>query len=91
VGGAGWSWVEYYGRLQDGPVAPVEPEYPTQDCSGILPNGTPCAHPEDAQHADACLPALWADPRPRPQRSRSDPAAWAGGGQGGGTLAAGEE
>jgi transposase len=38
-------------------------------------------HPQVAQHADAYLPALWADPRSRPQR----------GGQGGGTLAAGDE
>jgi putative transposase len=41
----GWSrprrWVEYYRRLQEGPVAPP-PEYTTQDCSGVLPDGSPC-------------------------------------------------
>ena len=35
-------WVEYYGRLQEVPVVAVPPAYTTQDCSGILPDGTPC-------------------------------------------------
>ena len=35
-------WVEYYGRLQEAPVVAVPPQYTTQDCSGVLPDGTPC-------------------------------------------------
>ncbi len=35
-------WVEYYGRLQEVPVVAVPPQYTTQDCSGVLPDGTPC-------------------------------------------------
>src|SRR4029453_18339411 len=42
----GWSrllrWVEYYGRLQGVPVVAVPPQYTTQDCSGVLPDGSPC-------------------------------------------------
>jgi len=49
------------------------------------------AHPAVAQHADPCLPALGPHAGPRSQCSRSDPAAWDGGGQGGRTLAAGDE
>jgi putative transposase len=46
ISDVGWSrlrwWVEYYGRLQDVPVVAVPPAYTTQNCSGILPNGSPC-------------------------------------------------
>ncbi len=35
-------WVEYYGRLHGVPVVAVPPAYTTQDCSGVLPDGTPC-------------------------------------------------
>jgi len=35
-------WVEYYGRLQGIPVVAVPPAYTSQDCSGILPDGSPC-------------------------------------------------
>jgi putative transposase len=35
-------WVEHYGRLHGVPVVAVPPEYTSQDCSGILPNGKPC-------------------------------------------------
>jgi putative transposase len=46
ISDVGWSrlrrWVEYYGRLQEIPVIAVPPEYTSQDCSGVLPDGTPC-------------------------------------------------
>jgi putative transposase len=46
ISDVGWSrlrrWVEYYGRLHNVPVVAVPPEYTSQDCSGILPNGSPC-------------------------------------------------
>jgi putative transposase len=46
ISDAGWSrlrwWVEYYGRLHGIPVVAVPPAYTSQDCSGILPDGTPC-------------------------------------------------
>ena len=46
ISDVGWSrlrrWVEYYGRLQGIPVVAVPPEYTSQDCSGVLPDGTPC-------------------------------------------------
>ena len=46
ISDVGWSrlrrWVEYYGRLQEVPVVAVPPEYTTQDCSGVLPDGSPC-------------------------------------------------
>jgi putative transposase len=46
ISDVGWSrlrwWVEYYGRLHEIPVVAVPPEYTSQDCSGILPDGTPC-------------------------------------------------
>ena len=46
ISDVGWSrlrrWVEYYGRLQEVPVVAVPPEYTTQDCSGVLPDGTLC-------------------------------------------------
>ena len=35
-------WVEYYGKLHEIPVVAVPPEYTSQDCSGILPDGTLC-------------------------------------------------
>jgi putative transposase len=42
----GWSrlrwWMEYYGRLHAVPVVAVPPASTSQDCSGILPDGTPC-------------------------------------------------
>ena len=46
ISDVGWSrlrwWVEYYGRLQGVPVVAVPPEYASQDCSGILSDGSPC-------------------------------------------------
>lgn len=36
------SWVRYYGALHSIPVIAVPPHFTTQDCSGILPDGTPC-------------------------------------------------
>jgi putative transposase len=36
------SWVCYYGRLHGIPVRAVPPHFTTQDCSGVLPDGTPC-------------------------------------------------
>ena len=46
ISDASWArlrrWVEYYGRLQEVPVIAVPPEYTSQDCSGALPDGTPC-------------------------------------------------
>jgi IS605 OrfB family transposase len=46
ISDVGWSrlrrWVEYYGRLQEAPVVAVPPAYTTQDCSGVLPDGTLC-------------------------------------------------
>jgi putative transposase len=35
-------WVEYYGRRHGVPVVAIPPEYTSQDCSGVLPDGTPC-------------------------------------------------
>jgi putative transposase len=47
ISDVGWSrlrrWVEYYGRLHGVPVVAVPPEYTSQDCSGIRPDGSPCA------------------------------------------------
>jgi putative transposase len=47
ISDVGWThlrrWVEYYGRLQWAPVVAVPPAYTTQDCSGVLPDGSPCA------------------------------------------------
>jgi len=47
ISDAGWSrlrrWVEYYGRLHGVPVIAVPPAYTSQDCSGVLPDGSPCA------------------------------------------------
>jgi putative transposase len=37
-----WRWVEYYGWLHGVPVVAVPPAYTSQDCSGVLPDGTPC-------------------------------------------------
>jgi putative transposase len=46
ISDVGWSrfrrWVEYYGRLHGVAVVAVPPEYTSQDCSGILPDGSPC-------------------------------------------------
>ncbi len=46
ISDVGWSrlrwWVEYYGRLHEIPVVAVPPQYTTQDCSGVLPDGRPC-------------------------------------------------
>ncbi len=46
ISDVGWSrlrrWVEYYGRLHEVPVVAVPPQYTTQDCSGVLPDGSPC-------------------------------------------------
>jgi putative transposase len=46
IADVGWSrlrrWVEYYGRLHDVSVVAVPPAYTTQDCSGMLPDGTLC-------------------------------------------------
>jgi putative transposase len=46
IADAGWSrlrrWVEYYGRLHRVPVVAVPPAYSSQDCSGVLPDGSPC-------------------------------------------------
>jgi putative transposase len=47
ISDAGWSrfrhWVEYYGRLHEVAVIAVPPAYTTQDCSGVLPDGSPCS------------------------------------------------
>ena len=46
ISDVGWArlrwWEEYYGRLQGVLVVAVPPAYTSQDCSGVLPNGTPC-------------------------------------------------
>ena len=46
ISDVGWSrlrrWAEYYGKPQGVPVVAVPPKYTTQDCSGVLANGTPC-------------------------------------------------
>jgi putative transposase len=46
ISDVGWSrlrrWVEYYGRLHYVPVVAIPPQDTTQDCSGVLPDGTPC-------------------------------------------------
>jgi putative transposase len=46
ISDVGWSrlrwWVEYYGKLHNVPVLALPPAYTTQDCSGVLANGTPC-------------------------------------------------
>jgi putative transposase len=46
ISDVGWSrlrrWVEYYGWLHGVPVVAAPPEYTSQDCSGVLPNGKPC-------------------------------------------------
>jgi putative transposase len=47
ISDVGWSrlrwWVEYYGRLHGVPVVAIPPAYTSQDCSGVLPDGLPCA------------------------------------------------
>lgn len=35
-------WVRYYGGRHGIPVIAVPPHFTTQDCSGVLPDGTPC-------------------------------------------------
>lgn len=35
-------WLRYYGHIADVPVVGVPPAYTSQECSGILPDGTPC-------------------------------------------------
>ena len=35
-------WVCYYGVSSQVPIVAVAPHFTTQDCSGILPDGTPC-------------------------------------------------
>jgi IS605 OrfB family transposase len=46
ISDVGWSrlrwWVEYYGRLHGALVVAIPPEYTSQDCSGVLPDGSPC-------------------------------------------------
>jgi putative transposase len=46
ISDVGWSrfrwWVEYYGRLHGIAVVAVPPKYTSQDCSGVLPDGSPC-------------------------------------------------
>jgi len=36
------AWLRYYSGLHRIPVIAVPPHYTTQDCSGILPDGTRC-------------------------------------------------
>jgi IS605 OrfB family transposase len=82
-------WVEYYGRLHGVPVIAVPPEYTSQDCTGVLPDGSPCPArvTQVAQHADACLSALWAHLGPRRERRCEYSGVCPGAGPGGGTLA----
>jgi putative transposase len=46
ISDVGWArlrrWVERYGQLQGVLVVAIPPEYTSQDCSGVLPDGTPC-------------------------------------------------
>jgi putative transposase len=35
-------WVRYYGAISNVRVIAVPPHFTTQDCSGVLPDGTPC-------------------------------------------------
>jgi putative transposase len=46
ISDVGWSrlrrWVEDYGRLHEVPVVAVPPAFTSQDCSGVLADGTPC-------------------------------------------------
>ena len=34
-------WLRYYGQLSSVPMVAVPPAYTSQDCSGVLPDGTP--------------------------------------------------
>jgi putative transposase len=47
ISDVGWArlrrWVEYYGTLHNVPVVAVPPAYTSQDCSGVLPDGSPCS------------------------------------------------
>jgi putative transposase len=36
------SWLRYYGKIAGVPVVAVPPAFTSQDCSGHLPEGTPC-------------------------------------------------
>jgi IS605 OrfB family transposase len=46
ISDVGWArlrwWVEYYGQLQGVLVVAAPPESTSQDCSGVLPDGSPC-------------------------------------------------
>jgi putative transposase len=82
ISDVGWSrlrwWVEYYGRLQGIPVVAAPPEHTSQDCSGVLPDGSPCptrVRPV-AQHAHPHLSALWAHLGSRRERRREYSGAW---------------
>jgi IS605 OrfB family transposase len=35
-------WLRYYGQLTEVPVVAVAPQFTTQECSGVLPDGTRC-------------------------------------------------
>jgi len=35
-------WLRYYGAIAGVPVVAVPPAYTSQDCSGVLADGTPC-------------------------------------------------
>lgn len=35
-------WLQYYGMIADVPVVAVPPAFTSQDCSGVLSDGTPC-------------------------------------------------
>lgn len=34
-------WLRYYGQFSSVPMVAVPPAYTSQDCSGVLPDGTP--------------------------------------------------
>jgi putative transposase len=46
ISDVGWArlrrWVERYGQLQGALVMAIPPEYTSQDCSGVPPDGSPC-------------------------------------------------
>ncbi len=35
-------WLRYYGQLTEVPLVAVAPQFTTQECSGVLPDGTRC-------------------------------------------------
>ena len=82
-------WVEYYGRAAwvAGGGGSTSVHHPGLQRHAARWDAVQSAHLEVAQHADAYLSALWADPGPRPQCGGRDPAAGAGAGPGGRTLA----